>query len=219
MGGMTSRVGARRKSAVERRAEIVAAAQAMALDEGLESLTLRRVADALGVVPGLVNHYFPAVDDLVATAFAQAAAAELAEILTVVAAAEGPTERMRTLLTLLTAEDRDRLSLLWLDAWQAGRRRPALHAEVVRLMVAWQDRVTELVELGVRVGEFHTDDAATAAARILTVVDGLSVQAVMRAAIDDQRVRQLAFSTAERELGMPAGALGRGSGTAAAAPR
>lgn len=201
-------MGAKRKSAAERRAEIVSAAQVMALDEGLESLTLRRVADALGVVPGLVNHYFPAVDDLVATAFASAAAAELEQILDDTAAADGPAGRLRRVLLLLVDDDRDRLSLLWLDAWQAGRRRPALHAEVVRLMVAWQQRVAELIEVGVRAGEFRTPDPATAAARILTVVDGLSVQAVMRSAIDDQPVRGLVFSTAERELGLPDGALG-----------
>jgi AcrR family transcriptional regulator len=207
MGGVTSRVGAQRKSATERRAEIVSAAELMALDEGLESLTLRRVADALGVVPGLVNHYFPAIDELVATAFGTAAAAELEEILAAVAAVGGPTERIRRLLALLTDDDRDRLSLLWLDAWQAGRRRPALHAEVVRLMVAWQERVAELISDGVRAGEFHTDDPATAAARILTVVDGLSVQAVMRSAIDDHRVRELLFTTAERELSLPPATL------------
>ncbi|MDT7675852.1 MAG: hypothetical protein QOD82_3754, partial [Pseudonocardiales bacterium] len=38
----------------------------LALANGLEALTLRRVAEALGVFPGLVNHYFPAVDELVA---------------------------------------------------------------------------------------------------------------------------------------------------------
>jgi AcrR family transcriptional regulator len=179
----------------------------MALDEGLDAITLRRVADALGVVPGLVNHYFPAVDDLVASAFGTAADAEIAEVLAAVAAADRPLEQLRVLLRLLTADDRDRLSLLWLDAWQAGRRRPALQAEVVRLMVVWQDRVVELIEHGVRAGQFRATDVAAAAARILTVVDGLSVQAVMRSAIDDQRVRGLLFRTAERELGLSEGAL------------
>ena len=65
----------KRKPPAERREEIVAAASRLAVEEGLERLTLRRVAEALGVVPGLVNHYFPVAEDLAAAAFGFAAAA------------------------------------------------------------------------------------------------------------------------------------------------
>ena len=71
---------ARRKPPEERRTEIVQAASVLALTEGLESLTLRRVADALGVVPGLVNHYFRSVEDLVAEAFTAAAYGETSAV-------------------------------------------------------------------------------------------------------------------------------------------
>ncbi len=65
-----------RKSPAERRDEIVAAACRIALEEGLQSVTLRRVAEVVGIMPGLVNHYFPVADDLAAIAFAAAAEAE-----------------------------------------------------------------------------------------------------------------------------------------------
>jgi AcrR family transcriptional regulator len=71
----------KRKPPAERREEIVAAASRLAVAEGLERLTLRRVAEALGVVPGLVNHYFPVADDLVAAAFGFAAAADATSLL------------------------------------------------------------------------------------------------------------------------------------------
>ncbi|WP_030769741.1 MULTISPECIES: TetR/AcrR family transcriptional regulator [unclassified Streptomyces] len=66
-----------RKSPEARRAEIVETAAAVALAEGLECLTLRRIADELDVRPGLISHYFPSVEDLVAEAFGTAADAEL----------------------------------------------------------------------------------------------------------------------------------------------
>ncbi|MFB6820824.1 TetR/AcrR family transcriptional regulator [Streptomyces virginiae] len=86
-----------RKSPEARRAEIVETAAAVALAEGLECLTLRRIADELAVRPGLISHYFPSVEDLVAEAFGTAAGAELEVLLpagaqapTATAAATGP---------------------------------------------------------------------------------------------------------------------------------
>jgi AcrR family transcriptional regulator len=207
---MTSRgtSAVRRRPAGERRAEIVTAASVLALAEGLESLTLRRVADALGVVPGLVNHYFPAVDDLVAVAFAVAASAEIEEVFAVAARCDGTAaDRLRALLGLLVSEDRDPVSLLWLDAWQAAQRRPALRAEVARQMTAWQERLADLVRGGADAGDFRVADPGAAAVRILAMIDGLSIQAAMRSAVDYAAVRDLVVTTTERELGLAPGSL------------
>lgn len=80
---MTSRPQATRirKPPAERRAEIVRTAAAIALAEGLERITLRRIADELGVRPGLIGHYFPAADDLVSEAFTHAATDERESLL------------------------------------------------------------------------------------------------------------------------------------------
>ena len=139
--GKPAASAAKRKPPLERRTEIVQAASVLALAEGLESLTLRRVADALGVVPGLVNHYFRSVEDLVAEAFAAAAYGEFETLFTAVDEAGTSLERMRALIGLLVSDDRDDISLLWLDAWNVSRQRPALHAEVSRQMLVWQERV------------------------------------------------------------------------------
>ncbi|MFJ7423250.1 TetR/AcrR family transcriptional regulator [Streptomyces uncialis] len=94
---MTSRdTGTRtRKAPAERRHEIIRAAARVGLAEGLECVTLRRIADELGVQPGLVGHYFPAADTLVADAFTSATMAELDGLLPAApadpAAPESPT--------------------------------------------------------------------------------------------------------------------------------
>src|SRR5262249_30326246 len=76
---MTSRATGKRvrKTPAEPRSEIVASAARSGLTEGLECVPLRRVADELGVQPGLVGHYFPAADELVAEAFTHATMREL----------------------------------------------------------------------------------------------------------------------------------------------
>jgi AcrR family transcriptional regulator len=199
--------GHRRKPAEQRKAEIVAMAGELALANGLEALTLRRVAEALGVFPGLVNHYFPAVDELVAAAFTDVAEAELRDVFELVEAAGPPLAQMRALIAQLVSEDQDKVSLLWLDAWHTARRRPALHVEVSRLMAAWRDRVVEVIERGRDGGVFRVDDPAASATMIMAAIDGMSVQAAMRASLDYSVVRSWVVSTAERELGLPPGAL------------
>jgi AcrR family transcriptional regulator len=206
---VTSRVQpkVRRRSAPERRAEIVAAATRIALDEGLDEVTMRSVAEALDVVSGLVAHYFPTVDGLLAEVFRNAAGGELAEIVTEADRSGGPLEKLRVLMRLVTSEDRNPISLLWIDAWHAGRRRPDLRAEVAAQMTGWLTAVTALIDEGRAAGEFAAPEPRVSATRILAVIDGLSIQAVMRDTVDYRSVQDLAFTVAERELGLTLGIL------------
>jgi AcrR family transcriptional regulator len=71
----TSRTGRRRRPAGERRAETVRAASVIAVSEGLDKLTAKRVVQAVGVVPGLVVHHFKSADELIAAVFSHAATA------------------------------------------------------------------------------------------------------------------------------------------------
>jgi AcrR family transcriptional regulator len=208
---VTSRAAAKirvRRSAEDRRAEIVSAATRIALNDGLDQVTLRSIAVELGVVGSLVSHYFPAVDDLLAVAFAGAAAAELEEIFSEVDRAGTPLGRLRLLLGRLVADERDDISTLWIDAWHAGRRRPALNAAVAHQTEAWNHRLAALLEAGREAGQFETGNVRTAAARIMAVVDGLSVQTTIRGTIDYESVEQLVFVVAESELGLTRGSLG-----------
>ena len=191
----------------ERRREIVAAASLVAVGEGLERVTAKRVAEELGVVPGLINHYFGSVDDLVAAAFGHAAEAERAVVYGAVSAGAGPLDELNRLLAAFLQPDRDLVSLLWLDAWQASRRRPALLAEVVRQMEADTTQLSMLITRGVESGHFVTVDAASTALRIMALIDGLSIQAATRAQIDYSMVADLVLSTIQSELGLAPGEL------------
>jgi AcrR family transcriptional regulator len=207
---VTSRPSAKirvRRSAEDRRAEIVSTATRIALSEGLDQVTLRSIAEQLGVVGSLVSHYFPSVDELLAEAFAGAARAELHDIFVAVDEAETPLAGLRSLLLRLVDNERDEISTLWIDAWHGGRRRPALNEEVGRQSEAWIVRLSALIEAGKQAGEFHTDNPRRAAARIMAVVDGLSVSATMRGTIDYETVEELVFVIAESELTLAHGAL------------
>ncbi|MES2094951.1 MAG: TetR family transcriptional regulator C-terminal domain-containing protein [Actinomycetota bacterium] len=191
----------------ERRQEIVVAASRIAVGAGLERVTAKRVADVLEVVPGLINHYFGSVDDLVAAAFGHAAEIERAALFGGASAGKGPQDELKRLLDGFLHSDRDPVNLLWLDAWQASRRRPALLREVVRQMDADTSRLADLITRGVEAGQFGDIDAASTALRIMALVDGLSIRAATRAQIDYSAVAELVVSTIERELGLAPGEL------------
>lgn len=197
----------RRKKAEDRRAEIVTCAAAIALAEGTSAVTMQRVAKDLSVFPGLISHYFSSADELVAAAFTSAATSALDTAMEVAHAEPTPLDSMRALIGHLVDDDRDAEGILWLDAWHASLRRPALQVAVDSIMRAWIDRLVELMDEGVVRGQFTASDTRRTSLRILAVVDGLTVQAVMRSTMDYSAVHHLLVQTAERDLGLPSGSL------------
>ncbi|SFY51350.1 TetR/AcrR family transcriptional regulator [Streptomyces sp. F-1] len=225
-----------RKDPAARRAEIVTTAAAVALAEGLECVTLRRIGEELAVRPGLISHYFPSAEELVAEAFGHAATAELDRLLpdaggvagepepdtaTAGTAADGatpfgaapsetaagPLVRLRRFLGRTTGEEYDAISRLWINARHLSRYRPLLRERVARQEAAWRGRLEELIRDGVAADEFRTADPLGAAVQILVVLDGLGVHVNTVTPARPAAVLRMAHSTAERELGLPAGAL------------
>ncbi|MEV6974033.1 TetR family transcriptional regulator [Kitasatospora sp. NPDC093806] len=206
---MTSRPQATRtrKPPGERRAEILHAAARIALDEGLERITLRRVADDLGVRPGLIGHYFPAADDLVSEAFTHAAAQERDALLPPDDHPLPPVTRLARFLVPLTDGGHLDLSRLWLNARHLSRFKPGLRSAVRAQESLTRTALTELVEEGVRAGDFTTDDALGATLHILVTVDGLGAYANDDTHPDHPALHDMALGTAERHLGLPPGTL------------
>jgi AcrR family transcriptional regulator len=198
---------ARRKPPDARRAEIIETAASIALTDGLDKVTARRVADALGVFPGLISHYFRSADELVAAAFAHAAARETDEVLGYAETGVTPVEQIRRLLLDWLDSRHDSVSLLWLDAWQASRRRPALQNAVTQQMKAQLTRLETLIRDGNDRGDLHVADPAAAALQIMALIDATSVQAAVQTTIDYTPVADMAIDTAENILRIPRGAL------------
>ncbi|MEU9077843.1 TetR family transcriptional regulator C-terminal domain-containing protein [Kitasatospora sp. NPDC048538] len=206
---MTSSVQRKRvrKSPDDRRAEIVGAAATVALTEGLECITLRRIAEQLDVRPGLISHYFPAVEDLVAEAFGSAATAELETLLPADPHEGSPLRHLARFFAHATGPAYDDMSRLWLNARHLSRYRPVLSERVLAQEALWRGRLSGVIETGVRQGEFRTEDADVTALQILVVIDGLAGHANTGLGGHPAAVIGLAASTAERELGLPPGTL------------
>jgi hypothetical protein len=74
------------------------------------------------VFPGLVDHYFTA-DQLVAAAFGHPASKESNELFDEAEAGADAVIQLKRLISEWMRPERDEISLLWLDAWQARSSR------------------------------------------------------------------------------------------------
>ncbi|MDR6610730.1 TetR family transcriptional regulator [Leifsonia sp. 1010] len=203
----------RRKPREDRRQEIIDAACTLALTEGLTAITARRVAGYVGVGFGLVTHYFSSIDELVSAAFSKVVADERTAIDERVRGLDSATDRLRATIAAYTTPTRDPLGLLWLDAWRQAADRPLLRAAVVNQMELDLVDMKATIEAGVDSGEFVlADPSSVVAMRVLALLDGQAAASAVRGALaestlDYPAVEGLLAATAERELGLPTGAL------------
>lgn len=197
-----------RMSAQERREAIIAATLQVMISKGLASTTVRDVAQQMGTSSGLIHHYFASMDDLLAAAFERAASQDLEFTQQAMAAGEDAMGRLRIFFASYARAEQDWAFQLWLDAWAEASRRPAVQATSQRLNIAWQQLLVETIQAGVAEGVMTCADPEAAGWRILSLLDGLALQAVAhRVPIDRDDVVNWSVGHAETELALTAGTL------------
>lgn len=195
-----------RKAPAERAAEIVAAATAVAREQGLSALTLRAVAERAGITSGLVAHYQPSMDDLVARVYTDLVEEEVRDVERVVAAATDAPARLGSLIDTLMDGARDELTVVWVEGWAMARRSDALAAAVRTQMQRWQALVEGIVDEGCRAGAFSTTEPGEVAWQLIGMIDGLNAQSLARGA-DTMRFARRTARAAEALVGARPGTI------------
>lgn len=198
-----------RMTSSERRDAIIDAALNVMVGKGMAATTVRDVAEQMGTSSGLIHHYFESMDDLLAAAFDRAAGRDLDATRAAVARGGGPVERLAVFFATYVRAEQDWAFQLWLDAWAEAARRPAVRETSQRHNVAWQQLLSETIRAGVNADVMVCGDPEAAAWRILSLLDGLALQAVAhRLLINRPAVISWSVSYAEAELGLSPGSLG-----------
>ncbi|WEK12720.1 MAG: TetR family transcriptional regulator C-terminal domain-containing protein [Candidatus Microbacterium phytovorans] len=179
-GPSTTRPRAARTSPDERRTQVAEAARAIAIEAGLDAVTLRAVAARMAVAPALVAHYTPRMDDLVADTFGALVAAERHDVAALLDTADEPARRLGILLETLLDGTRDDITLVWVQAWAMGARSEALASRVRDEMDAWQTAIAREVRQGMDAGVFDPGDEAAIAWHLLAMIDGLNAHSLVR---------------------------------------
>jgi AcrR family transcriptional regulator len=193
-----------------RREQILAATLRLVARDGFARVTLRDVAAEVGVVHGLIRHYFPTREQLVAAAFDAAVLAELEGDEEVAERVE-PVEALADWLTSTPREH----YFVWIDAWSEAPRNPELHAALTRHHRDCERRLARIIE---RLDEARLGTSADPAsdARMLTaLVDGIAVQHHAIGIVSREEADRVVYSAAEERLGLVPGTLERSRPTAA----
>lgn len=198
-----------RMSPQDRRAAIVEATVTVMVAKGMAATTVRDVAEQMGTSSGLIHHYFESMDELLAAAFDRAASQDLEATRAAMAAGDGPVRQLANFFANYARAEQEWAFQLWLDAWSEASRRPAVQETSRRHNVAWQQLLVHTIQAGVRSWVMSCSDPEAAAWRILSLLDGLALQAVAhRVPIGREAVIAWSVAHAETELGLPRGSLG-----------
>lgn len=132
---MTTQPAFRRSEPDARRLSLIEACARVLAREGIAGASVRTIAVEAGVSAGLVGHYFPGVDALIAATYAHTGARVDAALESAVAAAgDAPRDRLEAYVTASFAAPIADPELLatWIAFWSLVRARPeiaALHDE------------------------------------------------------------------------------------------
>lgn len=158
-----------------RRQDVSAAVWRVLATRGFAGLTLRTVAAELGATTGLLTHYFPTKQALVAHAL------DLLEERTLARprrqAADGLAALRDALLDVLplTADATDS-NRIWVSSWDTALADPALSADYARKYARGRDRMRHRVVAAQEAGELPPGEPADLAAAAEAFALGLVVQ-------------------------------------------
>lgn len=190
-----------RKTPEARRRQIQEAVIRVGTESGMDGITVRDVAEAAGVAPGLIHHYFPSTDDLLAESFGAWADASLRQ-LTDLPEGVPPTVALALVVANLTPDQR-----LWHDALSSASRYDKLRERALELSVNYQGHVESVIRAGVEDGSFTCADPESSTWRIILILDGLVPMVHILGLIDRERIPELVGAVVEQELSLAPGSF------------
>lgn len=166
-----------------RRAQIADAAHRLIAHAGLDAATVAAVAREAGFSVGLVQHYFPAKDDLLLFTYRRTTEGQLERIMKLVAAGEAAQRTIAAIMLtglqeLWPLDDRRRAEYRIGRAFHARSLDSPTVAAVAKTTAAMvRAQIARAVNNGKHCGEVEPDtDADLAAVRLSALVEGLADQ-------------------------------------------
>jgi AcrR family transcriptional regulator len=192
-----------------RRAAILEAAVAEISERGFARTTSRHVAARAGVTHGLLHHYFPDHDSLLAAAFEKMALEEIDEANEALASDRDPLAQLREITEPYGPGGGEEAYRFWLEAWAEAFHSPKLQETSRRLSVAWHELVVGVIERGIDAGVFRCEHPHETAWMVVALSDAYALQTQIGSGLDPGEMNHVLWRLTERELGLDAGALAR----------
>ena len=157
-----------------RRRELVAASWQVISRDGLDGVTLRKVAEAAGCTTGRIAHYFSGRDELLLSALRAAHHATGDRMARIARSASG-IDRLRKIVYESLPLDAARLQewKVWIAFWAAAASDDALAQENARRYREWEGLLTRLI------GEIRPEGRQTLALQLVSLIDGLGIRTAL----------------------------------------
>jgi AcrR family transcriptional regulator len=172
--------------------------------DGIDAVRIARIAMDAGVSTALVHYHFATREALLAEALAYSF--DHAGDNRTVDTGEGSTmQRLRDMveqcLPLPGPQERD--WVLWVELWLRAVRHPELRPTAAQLYARMHEWFTEAIEDGIASGELAPCDADAVADRVLALIDGFGVRALLGdPAMPLDRAREEVWAVLARDLGV-----------------
>jgi AcrR family transcriptional regulator len=190
------------------RERILDAAMRRIAREGIDEVRIARIAMDAGVSAALVHYHFDSREALLVEALEHSF--ETAGDLRTASGggpAVAPEDRLRALIDACLPEpgaQRDDF-VLWVELWLRAARRPELSATAGRLYARLHEWTRGVIDDGVARGAFAAQDTERATDRLLALIDGYGVRALIGdPAMSLERARSEVWAAAVAELGVTA---------------
>jgi AcrR family transcriptional regulator len=191
----------------QRRAAILDAAVEEISERGFARTTSRHVAARAGVTHGLLHHYFPDHDTLLAAAFEKMALEEMDEVREALASDRDPLAQLREFTEPYGPGGGESAYRFWLEAWAEAAHAPVLRETSDRLSKAWHDLVVGVIERGNASGVFRCASPHEAAWMVVALSDAYALHSQSGSALALDEMARVTRRLTERELGLDPGSL------------
>lgn len=158
---------------VERKQQIVDAAKNFVLTEGLNQLTVRKLAEKADFSVGQVHHHFDSIHDLKAQVFLDIVYENLN--LNHLAQTATYTEQLVYLLGSEASVSEKSYVRVWNDAESNAQSHPIFKDAYVHALDIWKNSIIDVLKFGLEVKEFHfkIDQINEVALRFIALAIGL----------------------------------------------
>ncbi len=200
------------RDADSRRQRIIDATLDVIRDRGLAGTRTQEIARRAGVSTGLLLYHFGTLDGVIAAAMQESEDRYYRSLEDEQASSLPAPQRLR----LLVERSGDPSSVvaawtLWMEFWVRALRDPATATLCATLEARWRGALLDVIEQGVRDGDFTCARPRASVLRLAALLDGLSVAATLGdREVPVEGVPDLWLETAALELGCDRGVLGLG---------
>ncbi|MEU6459768.1 helix-turn-helix domain-containing protein [Streptomyces sp. NPDC047065] len=188
---------------MQRRTQILDAAEHLLASHGYDALRLRDVSEAAGVSIGLIQHHFATRDDLLLETMRVASLRRAQQWSELARADLSPADRIRSLIEGAIGDHHR--CVIWIETCAAATRHPELLNDVHRTQEAWQRAITDALTDAVRDDSVPAHGSPGETAELLIrLIDGFILDAAVGTTDTAEAERRLILlkDAAARLLGL-----------------